>query len=608
LGYQLQIGEWTLTPELNRLECGKESVRVEPKIVQVLLTLAGQPGVVFTKEELLRKVWPDTFVSEEVLTRSVSELRKIFKDNPKNPTYIETIPKGGYRLVAPVVSEQAGEPGKLPSSRAKAVRRAVAAGMAIAVLAVLTVYLARIFMRKTAPPQIASLAVLPLTNLSGDPSEEYFADALTDELTTLLGKITEVRVISRTSAMHYKKSPLTAPQIARELGVDALVEGSVLHSGDKVRITAQLIYAPADRHLWAETYDRDMRDIVALQNDVARNIAQHIEVTLTPAEKRRLEKAPEVDSRAYQFYLKGRYFWSKRTEYEKAIDNFQQSVNSDPSFAPAYSGLADSYSTKIINEGHAEEWVPRTKAAAAKALELDPDLAEAHISQAMIHAFYDWDWAGAESEFKKAVELAPNLAAPHQHYALFLALRGRAAEAKFETQRAEALDPVSPYVFDTSARVAYFARDYDAAERAAKRALELDPNYAVAHGVLVYVYLQKAMIPEAFEHYEKNMMLWGRSAEFSSSLRKRFRVSGMRGVWEEALKSDLEQCKTKDCIADDVAMDYAELGKNEESLAWWSKACDEKSVWVLTLAVDPALDRLRPYKEYQTLVRRIGLE
>jgi TolB-like protein/DNA-binding winged helix-turn-helix (wHTH) protein/Tfp pilus assembly protein PilF len=604
---KLRIGDWTLTPELNKLECGKETVRVEPKIIQVLLLLATQPGAVFSKEHILRKVWPDTFVSEEVLTRSVSELRKVFKDNPKAPRYIETIPKGGYRLLAPVVPADAAPEDNLRDIPGKKVKIIAGLGASALLLAIIAFYFLNPRRHKPASPSIHSLVVLPLTNLSGDPAEDYFADALTDELTTVLAGIGELRVVSRTSAIHYKDTRMTAPEIARELGVDALVEGSILRSGERIRITAQLITAPTDRHIWAETYDRDMRDIIALQNDLARNIARHVEISLTPDERRHLAHAPAVDSRAYQFYLKGRYFWSKRTEYEKAIDNFQHSLESDPSFAPAYSGLADSYLTKIVNEGHANEWITRARAAADKATELDPALPEAHISLALISTLYDWDWAAAEREFKRAIELSPNSAGSHQHFALFLALRRRPSEAKYETQRAEELDPTAPYVFNTSARVFYYGRDYDAAERAAKRALEFDSEYALAHAILSYVYFQKGMIAQAFAHYQSNMILWGTRQDEVQRIQRGFQASGMRGVWQEALRRDLQACRSNDCIPDDVAMDYALLGKNQESLAWWSKACDQKSLWVLDLAVNPALDHLHSYKEYDALAQRIGL-
>ncbi|MDP9339437.1 MAG: winged helix-turn-helix domain-containing protein [Acidobacteriota bacterium] len=601
----LRIGEWTVDPDLNRLECGSESVRLEPKIMQVLLALASAPGTVFSKDVLLKKVWPETFVTEEVLTRSISELRKVFKDNPREPGYIETIPKSGYRLVAPVVVHGASQQNQ---SRSFFASRAIAGcAVALVVLAGITLYLFRYQKRHAAAPAINSIAVLQFSNLSGNSDDNYLAESLTEELTTHLAKISALRVVSRTSAQHYKNSRQTIPQIARELHVDAIVEGSVLHSGDKIRIAAQLIHAGSDRHLWAESYDRDLRDMLAAQNDVARDVVRHIKLTLTPDEQRQFTTQPAVDSAAYQFYLKGRYHWRKRLEYDQAIENFQRSIQSDGSFAPAYSGLADSYFTKIVNEGHAVEWMPRTRAAAVKALELDPNLPEAHISLAQIDAFYDWDWAAAEREYKRANELDNNSGAAHQQYALFLALRKRFPEAKYQAERAQELDPVSAYAMNNAARVLFYARDYDAAEAAAKRALDLDQNYALAHAMLAYIYQQKGMDAEAFQHHVRNFELWGASVYYLAAMRSGFKASGLRGVWEQSLIHDLEACKNADCIADDVATDYALLGKDKESLLWWAKACDQKSVWVLQLAVAPELDRLHRYKEYQELSRRIGL-
>jgi TolB-like protein len=596
-----------LTPEQNRLARGEESVRVEPKMTQVLVALAAEPGAVVSKEELLRRVWADTFVTEEVLTRSISELRKIFKDNSKAPKYIETIPKVGYRLLVPVVVLEGGVPAVVPLVVGpRNFRRVAAVGIFAVAIAMLAVYLEHAHRAHAAQPRILSLAVLPLANLSGDTEQDYFADSLTDELTTTLAKIGELRVASRASAMQYKNTRKSTPEIARELGVDAVVEGTVVHSGERVRITAQLIDATTDRHLWAETYERDLRDILALQNDLAGNIARHIEITLTPDDKKRLAHSPAVDSRAYQLYLQGRYFWKKRTEYEKAIEAFQRSVESDSSFAPAYSGLADSYLTKFINGGKTEECIPRAKAAVDKALQLDPASDEALVSAAMIATMYDWDWAAADSEYKKAIALNPNSASARQHYALFLALRRRPDEAKFEILRAQELDPVSPAVWNHSARVFYYGRDYAAAESTAKRSLELDPDYAVAHGILASIYLTTDKIPEAFTHFETNQRLWGMPPQDFERVRRSYQAEGMRGVWKEELRQALELCKTDECVPDDVATDYAWLGKNKESLEWWKRAVDAKSPWVLDLAVNPAMDGLRGEPEYQAIARRVG--
>ncbi|MCI0402312.1 MAG: tetratricopeptide repeat protein, partial [Acidobacteria bacterium] len=347
-----------------------------------------------------------------------------------------------------------------------------------------------------ATPKIESLAVLPLDNLSGDPEQEYFAEGVREALTTELSKISALKVISRTSAMRYKKTDKPVPQIAQELDVDALIEGSVAREGDQVRITVQLIHGPTDKQLWAESYQREVRSILILQSDVAREIARQIKIAVTPAEAARLVTTRSVNPKAHELYLKGRFHWNKRSEegLQKATAYFQQALEQDPRFALGYAGLADSYLVMAHWEFlSGREAYPKAKAAASKALELDNTLVEAHTALATVSYQYSFDWTGAEKQFKRALELNPGYATGHQWYAEYLSAAGRHQEAIAEIKRAQELDPFSLIVNAIGAFVFYFARQYDEAIDEGHRTLELDSNFYPAYIYLFWAYEQKGM-------------------------------------------------------------------------------------------------------------------
>ncbi len=364
------------------------------------------------------------------------------------------------------------------------------------------------------PPVIRSLAVLPLENLSGDASQDYFSDGMTDELITELGQISELRVISRTSAMTYKGAHKSLPQIARDLNVDAVVEGTVLRSGNQVRITAQLILAAADKHLWAQSYEGDLRDTFALQKQVARSIAEQIRIELTPHEQAALKNVKRVNPDAYEAYLKGRYFWNKRTAdgLKKAIDYFNQAIEKDPSYAPAYAGLADSYA--LLGDWEygvlaPKEAYPKAKAAATKAIELDSTLGEAHISLAFCLDGYDWDWESAGREFRRGIELNPGYATGHHWYAWHLTALGRNGEAVAEIKKAESLDPLSLIISADLAEELLIAHRYDEAITQSRKTMDLDPRFAVAHYELGQAFVQKHMYNEAIAELQKAIELSG---------------------------------------------------------------------------------------------------
>jgi TolB-like protein/Flp pilus assembly protein TadD len=462
-----------------------------------------------------------------------------------------------------------------------------------------------------APPKIESMAVLPLENLSRDPEQEYFADGMTEELTTDLGQIEALRVISRTSVMRFKgvRPAGGLPEIARQLKVDAVVEGSVLRSGDRVRITTQLIDARTDRHLWAHSYERDMRDVLELQSEVAQAIANEIKIKVTPQEQVRLARARPVSPEAHEAYLKGRYYWNLRTQegLKKGIEYFQQAIEKDPGCALAYVGLADSYLNLIGWDLAApREAYPRAKAAALKALQVDETLAEAHVPLGAAGFAYDWDWAGAEKELRRAIELNPSYATAHNFYAQCLMFMGRHNEALAEIKRAQDLDPVSPIHNTVRGMVFFFARRYDEAIAECQRALELNAGFYPAHLFLAEAYEQERLHDKAISEYRKAIALQEGSTRAAAGLARGYVAAGRR---TEALKiiSDLRQLsKQRYVSAYGITQTYIALGDFDHAWAWLEKAFEERSFQLIWLKVDPTIDPLRSDPRFQDLLRRVN--
>jgi eukaryotic-like serine/threonine-protein kinase len=465
----------------------------------------------------------------------------------------------------------------------------------------------RLLGRATAP-RIESLAVLPLGNLSGDAQQEYFADGMTEALITDLAKISALRVISRTSMMHYKGTKKTVPEIARELNVDAVVEGSVQRSGDRVRITAELIYATTDRHLWAESYQRDLQDVLALQDEVAQAIASEIKVKLTAQEQRLLASARPVNVEAHELYLKGRYEWNKRRKdsLEKSLQYFQQAINKDPGYALAYAGLADAYNVSgSYDVLSSRESSRRAKAAAEKALEIDHTLAEAHTALAAVKAGGEGDWSGAEQEFRRAIQLSSGYANAHYFYAFFyLSPMGRHEEAITEMRKAAELDPFSLIINANLGRTLYFARRYDQAIEQLSKTLNMDPNFKPARYFLINVYEQKQMYEQAIAEASKlGTRIWARSAD-TTALRRAYALAGVKGYWQ----SQLESAKKEAAIHPaDVAVICARLEEKDQAFNWLERAYEEQHNFLHLLKVEPAFDTLRSDPRYADLLRRIGL-
>ena len=459
-------------------------------------------------------------------------------------------------------------------------------------------------------PRISSIAVLPLENLSNDPEQQYFVEGMTDEITTDLAKLPGLRVISRTSAMQYKDTHKTTPQIARELNVDAVVEGTVLREGNRVRIRTQLIYAPADRHVWAQAYERDLKDVLSLQASLAQDIASEIQLKLTSQQRADLGAARSVDPEAHELYLKGRYFWNKRDQagFRKAVDYFQQAIAKDPTYAAAYAGLADSYA---LSGGFGilpvEQAMPRAQAAAEKALELDGNLAEAHASLGLIAPFNNWNWADAERHYERAIELNPNYATAHHWYAEgYLMPVGRADEAIAQMRKAQGLDPLSAVIATDLGKELYFVHKYDEALVELHRALELDPNFVSAHNWISDTLLEKRMYNDAIAELEKTKPVKEERIYIRQTAYLYARM-GRRAEARAALAKSLELSKGKQVSSGAVALTYAALGDEDESFKWLEKAYTERSSFMTSLKYWSVFDPLRSDPRFADLLRRVGL-
>jgi TolB-like protein/DNA-binding winged helix-turn-helix (wHTH) protein len=633
---RVQFGVFEL--DLQRAELRKSGVKVklqeQPlKILQVLLE---NPGQIVGREELQKRIWPaNTFVEfDQGLYSAMARLRDALGDSSDSPRFIETVARRGYRFIAPVTLpgvEAIGETAsqatpEQESAKALAVRRWIASlvaglvGGAVLLASVLAFDLAgaREWLRSRTTP-IRSVAVLPLLNLSNDPQQDYFADGMTDELTTELAQVGTFRVISRTSAMRYKGTNKTLPQIARELNVDAVVEGSVVRSGDHVRITAQLVDASTDRHLWASSYDRDLRDALLVQAEAARSITECIRVRLTAQQKSKFTKARAVDPEAYDLYLRARNYSQKIThaDIKKCIETFQQSIQKDPLFADAYAGLADCYSIApdvgVLTES---DGAARTRNAISRTLELDDGQAEAHALLCGLD-MEDWNWNGAERECQRALELGPNLPAAHQGYSDFLLTIGKAEAALMEVRVAAALDPLSSRYASGVGWTLVYARHYDEALRQFQKVLELDPNYLIAHSGVGRAYLLQGKYEPSIDEMKWTFIRVGFGADEAetkeSELRHAYQLSGPRGYWQKRLEWDREDIWDKQVAPEQrapayyVALDYANLGEKDRAFLLLQQAYLQHEQELMIMKVDPRLDPLRSDPRYGEFLRRVGL-
>jgi len=627
-------------------------IKLQEQPCRILAILLERRGEVVTREELRKRLWSDdTFVDfDHSLNTAIMRLREALSDSSENPRFIETLPRHGYRFIAPVEetvsfepeNKQEGElsatgqsPVRFPEGDARVVplpqassneikagrmssRRAV--GL-ISIFAIFVLILLGIAVRSrrlatVGNPQrseIKSLAVLPFENLSGDKDQQYFTDGMTDELIAHLAKIRSLRVISRTSSMEYKDTRKPLSEIARNLNVDAVVEGTVLRSGDKVRITAELVQVATDRHLWAETYESQLGDVLALQSQVASAIVNEIRVNLTPEEQQRLASARSVSAEGYEYYLKGKYFWNKRSQdgLTKAIEYFQLATEKDPNYALAYAGLADCYSiigSAIVGTVPSQDVAAKAKAAAVKALQLDDTLAEAQTSLATVHFNYDWDWAGAASGFQRAIDLNPSYATAYQRYSLYLMAMGKTKESLAQMNRARELDPLSISMNFSLGWRLYMARMYDQAIEQLQNTLEMDPNFALPRMVLGQAYEQKNSYPQALTELRKAASISHDSPQLLGALGHAYAASGNRLEAEKILSQMLEKSNKEYVSPFYVGLVYAGMRQNDKAMDWLEKAYEDRSNAIVFAKVDPQLDGLRSIPRFQSLLHRLAFQ
>ena len=631
----VRFGTFEVSVQSGELRKAGVKIRVQQQPMKLLEILIERPGEIVTRDELRSRVWPNENFGDfdQAVNIAIAKLRSALGDSAESPRYIETLPKRGYRFIAEVSVVDVEVRPKRPKSAAEELHpeesgrpiqgaellvapkrplwsaaRGIAALALFVSLSILAIWLFR--SRGRPPTAIRSLAVLPLDNLSGDASQDYFADGMTDELITDLAQIGALRVISRTSVMTYKGVRKPLPEIARELNVDAVVEGTVLRSGEQVRITAQLIQAPADKHLWADSYEGNLRDTLALQKQVARTIAKQIQVKVTPQEQASLKKVNAIDPEAYEAYLKGRYFWNKRTAegLKKAVDYFNQAIAKDPHYAAAYSGLADTYA--LLGDWQyavmtPKEAMPKAKAAAMKAVELDDSLGEAHASLAFCLDGFDWNFEAADREFRRAIELSPGYATGHHWYSWHLALLGRNSEAVEEMRQALDLDPLSLIINADLAELLLIARFPDESIQQSRRTIEMDPDFALAHNQLGQAFLQKHMFGAAIVELQKAIQLSGGSPTCTANLARAYAESGNKAEAVRLL-SDLTVRSTPGYPhASEIAMVYASLGDKDQAMSWLERAFEDRSNPGVLLR--PSFDSLRSDSRFQDLVHRVGL-
>lgn len=639
--------------ELRTSELRKQGrkIKLQEQPCRILAILLEQRGEVVTREELRKRLWSDdTFVDfDHSLNTAIMRLREALSDSSDNPRFIETLPRHGYRFIAPVEEVAVPEHEKhderalaaTPDSQ-RAVRESDAVSplpferliqgpkgkqiglrrtLVLASLLGLAVLVAFGFvlrnMQKGAaanahPTQIRSMVVLPFENLSGDKDQQYFTDGMTDELIAHLAKIRSLRVISRTSSMEYKDTHKSLSQIARDLNVDAVVEGTVLRSGNRVRITAELVQIATDRHLWAETYESQLGDVLALQSQVASAIVNEIRISLTPEEQQRLASARPVSAESYEDYLKGRYYWNKRSEegLTKAIEYFRLATEKDPHYALAFAGLADCYSiigSAIVGTVPSKDVATKAKVAALKALELDDTLAEAQTSLATVRFNYDWDWAGAAGGFRRSIELNPSYATAYQRYSLYLMAMGRTEESLAQMSRARELDPLSISMNFSLGWRLYMARQYDKAIEQLHNTLDMDPNFALPRMVLGQAYEQKRAYQQAIAELQKAASISHDSPQMLGALGYAYSVAGQKSEAEKVLGQLMDQSKKQYVSPFYVAIVYAGLRENERALDWLEKAYQDRSNGVVFIKVDPQLDGLRTIPRFQALLRRLAL-
>jgi serine/threonine-protein kinase len=574
-----RVGTWLVQPQLNSVSQNGIGARLEPKAMQVLVRLAESADRVVPKDRLLRAVWGDTFVTEDVLTRSISALRRAFHDSAQQPRFIQTIPKGGYRLIANVEWVD----------------------------------------RK---PDVESVAVLPFVNASGDSELEYLSDGIADSITHWLSQLPQLRVIARSTAYRYKGREGDAQGVGKELSVRSVLTGRIVRRGEALVLRAELVDVVHGWQLWGDQFVRQRGDVLTLEDEIARKISATLQLRLTGEQQEHLARRPTADHDAYHLYLKGQYLCNRRNDasLKKAIEFFGRAVTRDPRYALAYVGLADSYALLACQVAFGsldpQEAQPKATVAARKALDLDEGLAEAHASLGNVLASYDWNWSAAEQEFRRAIELNPRYAAAHHWYAEMLSYVRRLDEAFREIHLALELDPLSLAINTDAAWILYCARQYDAAVEQLRKVLDLEPEFLPARTLLAVTYEMKGEQETALAEFQVAQRLF-RQASIPVAMRgyvlaaggEEDRRKGLRELQElgQLCSPERRILRNGDMPACCLAAYYLHSGETARALDHLEKAVAERSNWLAYLAVDPVFDGLRTEPRFQELVRRVGL-
>lgn len=618
----IRFGVFELDSRSGQLRKHGTQIRIQNKPLRILELLLLHPGEVVTRERLREQLWgPDVFVDfDHSLNSAVNKLRDALGDSAAQPRFIETLPRG-YRFVAPVLEslpppQTAASIAVQPAAAAapsrpwrRPIRMAAALAAALGLVALGSVITLKLAARPSSD-QIA-LAVLPFQNLSTDPGQEFFSDGFTDELIAQVGRLApqQLRVIARASAMRYKRTTKTIEQIGRELGVDYVLEGSVRRADSRVRITGQLVRVRDQAHLWSQSYERDLKDVLALQTQVARAIAEEIEVTFERTAGRPIAARRDVHPLVYEAYLKGRYLLDKSTRPLQAIEYFEQAIAQDSVYAPAYAGLADAYGQLgwgLSGETPPFEAYPKALAAALKALTLDDQNAAAHVALGKIRWKYEWNWRAAEQSLTTAIELDPNSAAAHESYFDLLSAMGRHAEAYARLRRAAALDPVSLTInYDFGL---HFVRtgDYDQATERLEKAIELDPSSGFVHHILGELYADRAMYREAVAELQRALDLSGRTPHFVAMLAHVEGLAGDRTAPARGLKALQALAEHKYVSPHDMALLYASEGKKDLAIEFLERAYRQHDPWLTMMRAHPRFTALHDDARFHDLMRRIG--
>jgi TolB-like protein/DNA-binding winged helix-turn-helix (wHTH) protein/Tfp pilus assembly protein PilF len=629
------VGQWTVHPDLNTVSENGTATRLEPKVMDVLVCLAETGGEVVNKDTIIQRVWPNTFVSDDVLKRSISELRRAFKDDAREPRIIETIAKRGYRLIIPVQplnrsGLQVPAPEAIPAPAVGRRRLLLPATLALIFLVLVGGLIMlinpggvrdRLF--GTTAPTIRSLAVLPLRNLSADSRQEYLAEGVTDSLITALAQIGTLRVVSHTSVLRFQDSNQPLRQIARELNVDAIVEGTFQRSGDQIRITAQLIYAPADRHLWAGTFDGDIQNVFSLQSNVAQVIADSIRIHITPTEQARMRNARSVNPKTIDAYVEARFhldqataadFYNGKQQFQtdettKALFYLDEAVREDPHYVPAYVAYFDLVDAPGISR---MQFLPNAKAALKKALDLDESNVAAHLALGRLLLQFEYDWAGAAREYQRAIQLAPESGQAHFDYSEYLAMLGRNDDADKERDLAQALDPSHDYFFDAGVNRLDHTVEQD------RQALEEKaPNDPFALGALAKVYATLHRYEDAVQLYERCLALYGWT-EYVRVLKEAEAEGGPKFALEAWMRAvELRSKSHEDFPVFVAAFTYSAMGNKDRAFVWLDKAVAQRNWciiymrrvrgWKIGGESFDDWEPLRSDKRFTTLMHRVGL-